>query len=180
MDLDSLQSGISCSHAFTLFWWSKFKVDPKIKNINKMNGWDSPAVTIWLQGIHFPIYIYMVSNFKFSPSTTQHVVQNLVQYTCIFSLNLGVQRKTINCLVGYHGQFVCDSSYLKVGHWVQGLLADKELERREFYFFLPIELLYSLITYEEMSSLNYKSARETKHASFNNLGNIFPVFSEFW
>jgi hypothetical protein len=27
-DLDSLQSGISCSHAFTLFWWSRFKVDP--------------------------------------------------------------------------------------------------------------------------------------------------------
>ncbi|XP_004503263.1 uncharacterized protein [Cicer arietinum] len=82
-------------------------------------------------------------------------------------------------MVEYTGQFVCDSSYLKVGHRIQGLLADEELERRKFYFLLPMELLYSVLTHEEMSSLNYKASRATKHASFNNLGKIFPVFSEF-
>ncbi|CAJ1936590.1 unnamed protein product [Sphenostylis stenocarpa] len=82
-------------------------------------------------------------------------------------------------MLEYPGQFVCDSSYLKVGHRIQGLLADEELERRKFYFLLPMELLYSVLTHEEMSSLNYKASRATKHASFNNLGKIFPVFSEF-
>jgi len=82
-------------------------------------------------------------------------------------------------MVEYPGQFVCDSSYLKVGHRIQGLLADEELETRKFYFLLPMDLLYSVLTHEEMSALNYKASRATKHASFNNLGKIFPVFGEF-
>ncbi|RDX81443.1 hypothetical protein CR513_37879, partial [Mucuna pruriens] len=82
-------------------------------------------------------------------------------------------------MLEYPGHFVCDSSYLKVGHRIQGLLADEELERRKFYFLLPMDLLYSVLTHEEMSSLNYKASRATKHATFNNLGKIFPVFSEF-
>lgn len=82
-------------------------------------------------------------------------------------------------MLEYPGQFVCDSSYLKVGHRIQGLLADEELERRKFYFLLPMELLYSVLTHEEMSSLNYKASRALKRGSFNNLAKIFPVFSEF-
>lgn len=82
-------------------------------------------------------------------------------------------------MVEYPGQFVCDSSYLKVGHRIHGLLADEELERRKFYFLLPMELLYSVLTHEEMSSLNYKASRAVKHGSFNNLAKIFPVFGEF-
>ncbi|KAG4999367.1 hypothetical protein AAZX31_08G053700 [Glycine max] len=81
-------------------------------------------------------------------------------------------------MLEYPGQFVCDSCYLKVGHRIHGLLADDQLERRKFYFLLPMELLYSVLTHEEMSSLNYKASRATKHATFNNLGKIFPVFSE--
>lgn len=81
-------------------------------------------------------------------------------------------------MLEYSGQFVCDSSYLKVGHRIHGLLADDQLEKRKFYFLLPIELLFSVLTHEEMSSLNYKASRATKHATFNNLGKIFPVFSE--
>ncbi|KAL4633036.1 hypothetical protein ACB092_04G092000 [Castanea dentata] len=77
------------------------------------------------------------------------------------------------------GQFVCESSSLKVGHRIQGLLADEELELRQFYFLLPMELLYSVLTFEEMSSLSYKASKALKHISFNNLGKIFPVLSEF-
>ncbi|KAB1212257.1 hypothetical protein CJ030_MR5G025025 [Morella rubra] len=77
------------------------------------------------------------------------------------------------------GQFVCESCSLKVGHRIQGLLADEELELRQFYFLLPMELLYSVLTLEEMSSLSYKATKALKHASFNNLGKIFPVLSEF-
>ncbi|KAF5469187.1 hypothetical protein F2P56_013280 [Juglans regia] len=78
------------------------------------------------------------------------------------------------------GQFVCESSTLKVGHRIQGLLADEELElRRQFYFLLPMELLYSVLTLEEMSSLSYRSSKALKHGGFNNLGKIFPVLGEF-
>ncbi|XP_028783185.1 uncharacterized protein LOC114760374 [Neltuma alba] len=73
------------------------------------------------------------------------------------------------------GQFVCDSSFLKVGHRIHGLLADEELERKKFYFLLPMELLYSVLTHEEISSMNYKASRALKHGGFNNLGKIFPV-----
>lgn len=87
--------------------------------------------------------------------------------------------KAAELMLDHPGQFVCDSSNLKVGHRILGLLADEELERRKFYFLLPMDLLYSVLTHEEMSSLNYKASRATKHGSFNNLGKIFPVFSEF-
>lgn len=83
--------------------------------------------------------------------------------------------KAAELMVENPGQFVCDSSFLKVGHRIQGLLADEELERRKFYFLLPMELLYSVLTHEEISSMNYKASRAMKHGGFNNLGKIFPV-----
>ncbi|KAK3440701.1 hypothetical protein EUGRSUZ_B00987 [Eucalyptus grandis] len=73
------------------------------------------------------------------------------------------------------GQFLCNSSTLRVGHRIHGLLADEELELRRFYFFLPMELLYSVLTYEEMSALTYRASKALKHGSFNNLSKIFPV-----
>ncbi|OIW10138.1 hypothetical protein TanjilG_21975 [Lupinus angustifolius] len=78
-------------------------------------------------------------------------------------------------MLEYPGQFVCDSSYLKVGHRIRGLLADEELRRHKFYFLLPMDLVYSVLTHEEMSSFNYKASKALKHGSFNNLGKIFPV-----
>ncbi|KAJ6373800.1 hypothetical protein OIU78_029477 [Salix suchowensis] len=74
------------------------------------------------------------------------------------------------------GQFVCDSASLKVGQRIHGLVADDELERRQLYFVLPMELLYSVLTREEMSSLTYKATRALK---YNNFVKIFPVLSEF-
>ncbi|KAJ7975250.1 DUF4228 domain protein [Quillaja saponaria] len=87
--------------------------------------------------------------------------------------------KAAEIMVENPGQFVCESSNLKVGNRIQGLLADEELERRQFYFLLPMELLYSVLTHEELSSLNYRASRVMKHGSLNNLAKIFPVFSEF-
>lgn len=77
------------------------------------------------------------------------------------------------------GKFVCESSSLKIGHRIHGLVADEELQRRQFYFLLPMEMLYSVLTLEEMSSLSYKASKALKHASFNNLGKIFPVLGDF-
>ncbi|KAK9278858.1 hypothetical protein L1049_028437 [Liquidambar formosana] len=77
------------------------------------------------------------------------------------------------------GQFVCDSKDLKVDHRIQGLSADEELELRQLYFVLPMDMLYSVLTNEEMSSLTYKASKALKHRSSNNFARIFPVFSEF-
>ncbi|XP_021801090.1 uncharacterized protein LOC110745322 [Prunus avium] len=77
------------------------------------------------------------------------------------------------------GQFVCESSSLEVGNRVHGLTADEELERRQFYFLLPMDLLYSVLTHEELSSLTYKASKALKHRSFNSFSKIFPVLGEF-
>ncbi|XP_042509036.1 uncharacterized protein LOC122084668 [Macadamia integrifolia] len=77
-------------------------------------------------------------------------------------------------------QFVCNSNDLKVGHRITGLAADEELERRRLYFILPMDILYSVLTDEEMFSLSYKASRAMKHgSSSNNIVRIFPVFGDF-
>ncbi|KAM7479630.1 hypothetical protein LguiA_027843 [Lonicera macranthoides] len=75
-------------------------------------------------------------------------------------------------------QFVCDSANLKVGQRVQGLSADEELERRKLYFLLPMEMLYSVLTIEEMDSLTNKVSKGLKQGSLN-FAKIFPVLGEF-
>ncbi|KAF9671293.1 hypothetical protein SADUNF_Sadunf12G0032300 [Salix dunnii] len=71
------------------------------------------------------------------------------------------------------GQFVCDSTSLKVGTRIHGLSADDELERRQLYFVLPMELLYSVLTHEELSALTCQATRALK---YNNFGKILlPV-----
>ncbi|XP_019053116.1 PREDICTED: uncharacterized protein LOC104594573 isoform X1 [Nelumbo nucifera] len=76
-------------------------------------------------------------------------------------------------------QFVCDSTDLNVGHRVPGLATDVELEQGQFYFLLPMDMLYSVLTDEEMETLSYRASRATKRGSSNNIGKIFPAFSDF-
>lgn len=81
--------------------------------------------------------------------------------------------KAAEIMVENPGQFVCDSSFLKVGHRIQGLLADEDLERGKFYFLLPMDLLYSVLTHEEISLMNYRASRAMKkHGGFSK---IFPI-----
>ncbi|PON37042.1 hypothetical protein TorRG33x02_348190 [Trema orientale] len=104
------------------------------------------------------------------------------------------------------GMFVCDSSSLQVGHRIHGLSADEELEKRQLYLLLPMELLYSVLTHEEMSSFtsfgtnpralvnnsnNKSSGTRTSTSTttntnsnngsngFVNFGKIFPSLGEF-
>ncbi|XP_052180405.1 uncharacterized protein LOC127793744 [Diospyros lotus] len=76
-------------------------------------------------------------------------------------------------------QFICDAGHLKVGHRIPGLLADEELERRQFYFLLPMEMLYSVLTHEEFTSLSYKASKALKQGVSLNFAKIFPVLGEF-
>ncbi|KAF5730298.1 hypothetical protein HS088_TW20G00671 [Tripterygium wilfordii] len=92
--------------------------------------------------------------------------------------------KAAELMVENQGQFVCGSTGLKVGQRIQGVLADEELERSQFYFLLPMELLYSVLTQEELNSLTNKATKAVKHGNnnttgYNNFGKIFPVLSEF-
>lgn len=74
------------------------------------------------------------------------------------------------------GHFLCNSSSLKAGQRIHGVAADENLELRQLYFLLPMELLYSVLTCEEMSALSYRASKATRHGSgFNSLGKIFPV-----
>ncbi|KAJ6672700.1 DUF4228 DOMAIN PROTEIN [Salix viminalis] len=74
------------------------------------------------------------------------------------------------------GRFVCDSTSLRVGTRIHGLSADDELERRQLYFVLPMELLYSVLTHEELSALTCQATRALKYSNF---GKILPVLVEF-
>ncbi|KAF0918345.1 hypothetical protein E2562_023516 [Oryza meyeriana var. granulata] len=57
-------------------------------------------------------------------------------------------------MVDYPGQFVCDSGRLAVGCRVPGVAADELLEPRRAYFLLPMDMLYSVLTDEEMAALS--------------------------
>ncbi|XP_062115230.1 uncharacterized protein LOC133829541 [Humulus lupulus] len=93
------------------------------------------------------------------------------------------------------GMFVCDSTSLQVGHRIHGLSADQLLDKKpqqqqqQLYLLLPMELLYSVLTLEEMASFNSLligtnlviSDNPTK-SSLNhsiNFGKIFPSLGEF-
>ncbi|KAF9618599.1 hypothetical protein IFM89_002294 [Coptis chinensis] len=87
--------------------------------------------------------------------------------------------KAVEIMLEHPRHFVCDFSDLKVGHRIPGLAADEELERRHLYFILPIEMLYSVLVNDEMDALSCKASRVIKNGGANNIGKIFPIFSEF-
>ncbi|XP_022987495.1 uncharacterized protein LOC111485040 [Cucurbita maxima] len=78
-------------------------------------------------------------------------------------------------MIEHSGKFLCDSADLSVGHRIQGLLPDEDLECRRLYFLLPMDLLYSVLTLEEMRSLTYTATKALKHGNSSGFGRIFPV-----
>ncbi|KAG9449056.1 hypothetical protein H6P81_009021 [Aristolochia fimbriata] len=78
--------------------------------------------------------------------------------------------------------FVCDSGSLRVGCRVPGLSADEELEPRRLYLLLPMDMLFSVLTNEEMSYLlshRTISSENNGAASTAHIARIFPVLGEF-
>ncbi|XP_042439896.1 uncharacterized protein LOC122025191 [Zingiber officinale] len=78
-------------------------------------------------------------------------------------------------MVEHPGQFVCDAGRLGVGYRVPGLAADEELERRRLYFLLPMDMLFSLLTEEEMEALASRAAAAKSYFGRR----IFPALSDF-
>ncbi|PIA45074.1 hypothetical protein AQUCO_01700547v1 [Aquilegia coerulea] len=87
--------------------------------------------------------------------------------------------KAVELMLEHPRHFVCDSNDLKVGHRIPGLAADEELERRHLYFILPIEMLYSVLTNDEMDALSLKASKLMKSGGSNHIGKIFPIFGDF-
>ncbi|KAG8388048.1 hypothetical protein BUALT_Bualt02G0084600 [Buddleja alternifolia] len=75
------------------------------------------------------------------------------------------------------GKFVCESIHLKVGQRIPGICAEEELERGQLYFLLPMEMLYSVLTNEEMKCLTQKSSKGIKQLV--HFSKIFPEFCLF-
>ncbi|KAK4414184.1 hypothetical protein Salat_2831300 [Sesamum alatum] len=78
------------------------------------------------------------------------------------------------------GQFVCESRQLRVGQRIAGMCAEEELETGREYFLLPMEMLYSVLTDDEMKFLGQKASRGSKQAATTlNFSKIFPEFCLF-
>lgn len=66
--------------------------------------------------------------------------------------------RAADIMVQNPGWFICDSAQLSVGLRVPGLTADEKLQPSHLYFLLPVDMLYSVLTDEEMDSLSYKAS----------------------
>ena len=88
--------------------------------------------------------------------------------------------KAAEVMMDKPGHFLCNSTHLKVGQRIPGLSADEELQLRHLYFLLPMEMLYSVLTHEEITSLTHKPSKVVKHGggggstTSNNFSRIFP------
>ncbi|XP_073011637.1 uncharacterized protein [Typha latifolia] len=85
-------------------------------------------------------------------------------------------------MVGNPGQFVCDANHLNVGCRVPGLTADEELQRHHLYFLLPMDMLYSVLTDEEMAILSHRASgavKRRRRAPAKSLVRILPMLGEF-
>uniref|UniRef100_A0A0E0JDF3 DUF4228 domain-containing protein n=1 Tax=Oryza punctata TaxID=4537 RepID=A0A0E0JDF3_ORYPU len=72
-------------------------------------------------------------------------------------------------MVDYPGQFICDSGRLAVGCRVPGVAADELLEPRRAYFLLPMDMLYSVLTDEEMAALSSFHAATAATSSWKRI-----------
>ncbi|KAJ0989138.1 hypothetical protein J5N97_007494 [Dioscorea zingiberensis] len=76
------------------------------------------------------------------------------------------------------GQFICDSTHLKVGCRVPGLSGEEELRRQHLYFLLPMDMLFSVLTEEEMLTLSFMATRSKKRGS-KKIARIIPMLTDF-
>ncbi|XP_073129022.1 uncharacterized protein [Henckelia pumila] len=82
-------------------------------------------------------------------------------------------------MLQHPGQFLCESREFKVGQRIQGMCAEEELEGGELYFLLPMEILYSVLTVEEVKFFGYKASKNFKQAAILNLNYFSKIFPEF-
>ncbi|XP_066382133.1 uncharacterized protein [Miscanthus floridulus] len=73
-------------------------------------------------------------------------------------------------MLDHPGQFVCDARRLAVGCRVPGVAADELLQpRHACYFLLPMDMLYSVLTHEEMAALSDSHAATAAASSWKRI-----------
>ncbi|GAB2219914.1 hypothetical protein Drorol1_Dr00007554 [Drosera rotundifolia] len=83
--------------------------------------------------------------------------------------------KVSELMVQNPGHFLCDPSSLQVGHRIPGIFSEDELHCPRFYLLLPMDMLYAVLTFEEMSHLRYKASRASRYRRER----IFPLCVDF-
>ncbi|KAG2319758.1 hypothetical protein Bca4012_053996 [Brassica carinata] len=82
--------------------------------------------------------------------------------------------KTSQIVSQNSGQFITDSTLLQVGHRVTAVSPDEFLRpRRHLYLLLPTDMLYSVLTHEELALISEKAAEILDESRYNHLKKIF-------
>ncbi|KAI3473918.1 hypothetical protein Pfo_028112 [Paulownia fortunei] len=114
-----------------------------------------------------------------APSVISNVVVKVLSSDGRLMIYTRAPVKAAEIMLENPGQFLCESIHLKVGQRIPGICAEEELERGQVYFLLPMEMLYSVLTNEEMKCLNQKASKGMKQAATLNFSKIFPEFCLF-
>ncbi|CAA7032451.1 unnamed protein product [Microthlaspi erraticum] len=84
--------------------------------------------------------------------------------------------KTSNIVSQNSGRFITDSTLLQIGQRVTAVSPDEFLRpRRHLYLLLPIDMLFSVLTHEELALISEKAAEILNESRYNHLKRIFPV-----
>ncbi|KAL0699650.1 hypothetical protein Bca4012_055772 [Brassica carinata] len=72
--------------------------------------------------------------------------------------------------------FITDSTLLQIGHRVTAVSPDEFLRpRRDLYLLLPTDMLFSVLTQEELALISEKAAEILNESRYNHLKRMFPV-----
>ncbi|KAJ0237579.1 Uncharacterized protein HA466_0249470 [Hirschfeldia incana] len=72
--------------------------------------------------------------------------------------------------------FITDSTLLQIGHRVTAVSPDEFLRpRRHLYLLLPTDMLFSVLTQEELALISEKTAQILNESRYNHLKRMFPV-----
>ncbi|KAH0877802.1 hypothetical protein HID58_065196, partial [Brassica napus] len=77
--------------------------------------------------------------------------------------------KTSDIVSQNSGQFITDSTLLQIGHRVTAVSPDELLRpRRHLYLLLPTDMLFSVLTHEELALISEKAAEILKESRRRN------------
>ncbi|KAG2303188.1 hypothetical protein Bca4012_061969 [Brassica carinata] len=84
--------------------------------------------------------------------------------------------KTSDIVSQNSGEFITDSTLLQIGHRVTPVSPDEFLRpRRHLYLLLPTDMLFSVLTQEELALISEKAAEILNESRYNHLKRVFPV-----
>ncbi|CAH2037023.1 unnamed protein product [Thlaspi arvense] len=84
--------------------------------------------------------------------------------------------KTSGIVSQNSGHFITDSTLLQIGHRVTAVSPEEFLRpRRHLYLLLPTDMLFSVLTQEELALISEKAAEILNESRYNHLKRIFPV-----